>query len=159
MLAEEFRTGLGVDVHPFDSTRTLVLGGVVIPDYDGLKGHSDADVVSHCVIDALLGAACLGDIGEHFPDDDPDFKDADSIELLRSIREKVNKIGWRCVNCDLTIICEVPKIAPYKGSIKSRLEDLLSAPVNVKATTMEGLGAIGRGEGIMCWASILISRN
>jgi len=115
-------------------------------------------VVLHSIADALLGAAGLGDLGSHFPDDDPETSGADSSEILRSIVDKVEDAGWRCVNLDLTIVAERPKIAGARESMQRRIEELVDAPVNVKATRAEGLGAIGRGEGIMCWSSVLLAR-
>lgn len=148
------RSGIGYDVHAFGGDdRRLVLGGVEIAGEAGLAGHSDADVVTHAVIDALLGAAGEGDIGEHFPDDDPRFEGADSIELLcRVVRELA---GWRVVNVDVTVILERPRLAAHKRRMAERLAVALEVDascVNVKATTNEGLGAIGRGEGIAALA-------
>lgn len=155
-----FRTGSGIDVHPFseDPSRRLILGGVVFDGVPGLAGHSDADVVCHALADALLGAAGLGDLGEHFPDDDPAYSGADSVEILRSVVDRVEGAGWRCVNADLTVVAEKPRIGPARDAMRVRLEEVVDAPVNVKATRPEGLGAIGRGEGIMCWATALVCR-
>ncbi len=139
------RVGIGYDSHRFAEGRRLVLGGVEIPHDRGLDGHSDADVLAHAITDALLGAAGMGDIGGHFPDDDERWRGADSIELLREIR---SRIGGTVGNVDATVICEQPKLGPYRAAIEARLADAVGAPVAVKATTNEGMGAIGRGEGI-----------
>ena len=154
----QYRTGIGFDVHPFsdDPARPLVLGGVVFAGAVGLAGHSDADVVCHSVADALLGAAGLGDLGEHFPDDDPSLAGADSVGILRSVMDRVESAGWRCANADLTVVAERPKIGPAREAMAARLGEVLDAPVNVKATRAEGLGAIGRAEGIACWSTVLV---
>jgi 2-C-methyl-D-erythritol 2,4-cyclodiphosphate synthase len=141
--------GLGYDSHRFALGRRLVLGGVEIPHEQGLEGHSDADVLTHAVIDALLGAKGGGDIGTMFPDDDPDYKDADSIDLLRTV---VGTIAGPIVNIDATLICEQPRLGPYKVEMERTLADATSARVSVKATSNEGMGWIGRGEGIACIA-------
>jgi 2-C-methyl-D-erythritol 2,4-cyclodiphosphate synthase len=144
------RSGLGFDTHAFARGRALVLGGVDIPHDQGLAGHSDADVLTHAVIDALLGAAGLGDIGQHFPDSDPRFKDADSIELLRTVAGYVQARGFAIANVDATVIIERPRLAPYRDAMRDRLAAALGLPaavVNVKATTGERMGFIGRGEG------------
>lgn len=147
------RVGIGYDSHRFAEGGQLVIGGVEI-DFDrGLTGHSDADVLTHAVIDALLGACGLDDIGELFPDDDPQWRDADSIDLLRIV---VGRMSGAVANVDVTVICEEPKLAPYKPQIASLLTGVLSAPVNIKASTNEGMGAIGRGEGIACMAVALV---
>ena len=141
--------GIGYDSHRFGEDRPLIIGGVEI-DFDrGLIGHSDADVLTHAVIDAVLGAAGLGDIGEVFPDTDPTWKGADSIGLLRTV---VGMLRGRIENIDATVICEEPKLGPYRGRIARVIGDVTSARVNVKATTNEGMGWIGRGEGIACMA-------
>jgi 2-C-methyl-D-erythritol 2,4-cyclodiphosphate synthase len=146
-------SGIGYDVHRFgDNERRLVLGGVEIEGETGLVGHSDADVVAHAVMDALLGAAGKGDIGEHFPDSDPSFADADSIELLGRV---VGELGWSVANVDVTVIAERPHLGPYKQRMAERLAGAMRVEpscVNVKATTNEGIGAIGRGEGIAALA-------
>ena len=153
------RIGIGYDVHPFDETRPLLLGGVRIEGSPGLKGHSDADALIHAVIDALLGAAGLGDIGRHFPPGDPAYKDVDSRELLRRARDLLREQGWRVGNIDATVIAERPRLAPYipgmQRAIAAALE-IEDARINVKATTHEGLGALGRGEGIAAMAVALI---
>lgn len=141
--------GIGYDSHRFGEDRLLIIGGVVI-DYDrGLVGHSDADVLTHAVIDAVLGAVGLEDIGSIFPDSDPIWQGADSIELLRTV---VAMVRGRIENIDATVICEEPKLGPYRAQIVRILGDVTSARVNVKATTNEGMGWIGRGEGIACMA-------
>lgn len=153
------RTGIGFDVHPFDDDpgRKLVLGGVAIEGARGLKGHSDADVISHAITDAVLGAAMLGDMGEHFPDTDPNWKGADSLEMLRHAVELAKDEKLVVVAVDFTVITEQPKISPHKPAMKANLERVLQALVNVKASRAEGLGAIGRVEGAACWATATLS--
>ena len=153
------RVGQGFDVHPFsdDPARRLVLGGVTFEGGTGLVGHSDADAVAHAVIDALLGAAGLGDIGQHFPDTDPAYADADSLELLRQAAAAVRAAGWVPSNVDCTVVLEAPKLAPRRVEMEQRLTDAVGAPVTVKATRAEGLGAIGRREGIACFAVALVT--
>jgi 2-C-methyl-D-erythritol 2,4-cyclodiphosphate synthase len=149
------RTGLGIDTHAFAAGRPLILGGVDIPHEDGLAGHSDADVLTHAVIDALLGAAALGDIGQHFPDTDPRFKDADSLGLLRAVVVHLGEKGFAIGNVDATVVLERPKLAPYRDAIRASLAAALGLPedaVNVKATTGEGMGFVGRGEGAAAMA-------
>jgi 2-C-methyl-D-erythritol 2,4-cyclodiphosphate synthase len=147
------RVGIGYDSHRFAEGERLVIGGVEIEHERGLAGHSDADVLTHAVIDALLGACGLGDLGELFPDDEEQWRDADSIDMLRIV---VGRISGAISNVDLTVICEEPKLGPHKAEIGARLGEVLSAPVSVKASTNEGMGAIGRGEGIACIAVVLI---
>ena len=147
------RTGLGVDSHAFAAGRALILGGIEIEHDRGLAGHSDADVLTHAIVDALLGAAGLDDIGAHFPDTDPAFKDADSIGLLRQVVGRLG--GARIVHVDATVMMERPKLAPHREAIRARLAQALGVPVervNVKATTGEGMGFVGRGEGIAAMA-------
>ncbi|HEY5052381.1 MAG TPA: 2-C-methyl-D-erythritol 2,4-cyclodiphosphate synthase [Solirubrobacterales bacterium] len=141
--------GIGYDSHRFAEGRRLVLGGVEIEHDRGLAGHSDADVLTHAVIDALLGAAGSGDIGALFPDDDELWRDADSIDMLHTV---IGTIGGRIVNIDATVVCEEPKLAPYRGQIERTIAEATSARVSVKATTNEGMGWVGRGEGIACIA-------
>jgi len=141
--------GIGYDSHRFAEGRRLVLGGVEVDYSRGLAGHSDADVLTHAVIDAILGAGGGGDIGTMFPDDDPQWQGADSIDLLRTV---VGTIAGAIVNVDATVICEEPKLGPYKAEMERTLADATSARVSVKATTNEGMGWIGRGEGIACIA-------
>ena len=148
--------GIGYDSHRLTQGRRLILGGVEIPGGDlGLEGHSDADVLTHAVIDALLGAAGMGDIGEHFPDTDERFSDADSIELLRSVVASVLAAGLRIVNVDCTIVMERPKLGAHREEIRKRLAQTIGLEekrVNVKASTGEGIGFVGRGEGVAALA-------
>jgi 2-C-methyl-D-erythritol 2,4-cyclodiphosphate synthase len=149
------RAGIGYDSHRFEAGRRLVLGGVEIPHERGLAGHSDADVLAHAVTDALLGAAGLGDIGRHFPDTDERWRDADSIELLRGAGKLVEERGLAPGHVDATVICEAPKLAPHTDAMRERLADGLGvdpAAVNLKFTTNEGMGFVGRGEGIAALA-------
>jgi 2-C-methyl-D-erythritol 2,4-cyclodiphosphate synthase len=141
--------GVGYDSHRFEAGRRLVLGGVEIGYKRGLAGHSDADVLTHAVIDALLGAAGLGDIGALFPDHEERWRDADSIDLLRTV---VGRLSGRIVNIDATLVCEAPPLAPHRPEMERILAEVTSARVNVKATTNEGMGFLGRGEGIACFA-------
>ena len=154
------RTGLGYDAHRLVEGRRLVLGGVEIPHSMGLLGHSDADVLAHAVMDALLGAAADGDIGRHFPDNDPKWKDADSIGLLRAVAARLASLGFSIVNTDATVVAETPKLAPHIPAMRARLAEAMGIPaeaVSVKATTVEGMGAIGRREGISAMAIATIS--
>jgi 2-C-methyl-D-erythritol 2,4-cyclodiphosphate synthase len=156
------RTGLGIDTHAFAAGRPLILGGVDIPHEEGLAGHSDADVLTHAVIDALLGAAGLGDIGQHFPDTDPRFKDADSIELLRTVVTYLGERGYAIGNVDATVVLERPKLAPYREQIRAALAAALALPedaVNVKATTGERMGFVGRCEGAAAMAIATLERR
>jgi 2-C-methyl-D-erythritol 2,4-cyclodiphosphate synthase len=156
----DVRVGSGFDVHAFadDAGRTLVLGGVVFPGERALAGHSDADVVAHACADALLGAAALGDLGDHFPDDDPRWSGADSLELLADVARRVRGAGFEVGNVDCTVVLEAPKLADRRAEMQMRLSDATGAPVHVKATRPEGLGALGRGEGIACFAVALVHR-
>ena len=155
------RVGQGFDIHRFsdDPTRPLVLGGVTFAGERGLHGHSDADAIAHAVTDALLGAAGLGDIGEHFPDTDPQWKGADSIELLRRASELVVAEGYTIGNVDCSVVCEAPKLAPHRAEMQRRLSGAAGGPVTVKGRRAEGLGALGRREGIACWASAVITKE
>ena len=150
------RTGIAYDSHRLDASRPLILGGVHVAEAArGLTGHSDADVLTHAVIDALLGAAGLADIGHHFPDTDPRFRDADSIELLAHVRSLLDGEGLRAVYVDATVIAEAPKLGPHRDAMRQRLAAGLGVPegsVNVKFTTNERMGAIGRGEGMAAMA-------
>jgi 2-C-methyl-D-erythritol 2,4-cyclodiphosphate synthase len=150
------RVGHGFDVHPFsdDPERRLVLAGVTVPGR-GLKGHSDADVVAHAVIDALLGAAALGDIGSHFPDDDPAYAGVSSMQLLARVVLSVST-HFEVGNVDTTVVAEEPRLAGHRDEMRHRLEEVLGAPAGVKAKTAEGLGPLGRREGIACWAVALL---
>lgn len=141
--------GIGYDSHRFAAGRRLVLGGVEIDYERGLAGHSDADALTHAVIDALLGAAGMGDIGTLFPDDEERWRDADSLDLLRTV---VGAIAGRIVNIDATVICEEPRLGPHRAAMERILAEATSARVSVKATTNEGMGWLGRGEGIACIA-------
>jgi 2-C-methyl-D-erythritol 2,4-cyclodiphosphate synthase len=155
------RTGLGIDTHAFAPGRPLILGGVDIPHEVGLAGHSDADVLTHAVIDALLGAAALGDIGQHFPDTDERFEDADSLELLRTVAVYLGERGFAIGNVDATVVLERPKLAPYRDAMRAALAGALGLPedaVNVKATTGERMGFVGRGEGAAAMAVATIER-
>ncbi|MCF7972367.1 MAG: 2-C-methyl-D-erythritol 2,4-cyclodiphosphate synthase [Phycisphaerae bacterium] len=155
----DYRVGLGTDIHALAPDRPLMLGGIHIPFPAGLRGHSDGDVVLHAVIDALLGAAGLGDIGTLFPDKDPVYKNADSKGLLLDVKERLEKKRWDIVNVDVTIHLEQPRLEPFKGQIKRAIAGLLSmdfASVNVKAKTNEGLDAVGRGEAISATAVALL---
>ncbi len=149
------RTGIGFDIHGFDPDRPLILGGVRIPGAPGLAGHSDADVLAHAVADALLGAVAAGDIGHHFPDTDPGWKNADSLDLLRRVTDVIHKRDAAIINTDATVMTEIPRLAPYIDRMRNHLAEAMGIPpdaVSVKATTMEGMGAIGRREGIAVMA-------
>jgi 2-C-methyl-D-erythritol 2,4-cyclodiphosphate synthase len=152
------RVGLGFDAHAFDESRELILGGVSIPYDRGLSGHSDADVLSHAIADALLGAAGLGDIGEMFPATE-EWKDASSTRLLSEVQNRLAVAGWGVTNVDATVIAREPKLAPHRPEMTSRIAEALrldAAAVSIKATTTDGLGFTGRGEGIACMAVALI---
>jgi 2-C-methyl-D-erythritol 2,4-cyclodiphosphate synthase len=156
------RVGQGFDVHRFsdDPLRPLLLGGCRFDGEPGLAGHSDADVVAHAVADALLGAAGLGDIGEQFPDSDRRWAGADSIELLRHVAAMVLAEGWVVGNVDAAVVCERPKLAPRRDEMQATLSAAAGGPVSVKGRRAEGLGAIGRGEGIACWSvALLVARR
>jgi 2-C-methyl-D-erythritol 2,4-cyclodiphosphate synthase len=146
------RVGLGVDTHRFADGRPLLLGGVEIPFERGLAGHSDADVLAHAITDAILGAADLGDIGQHFPDTDPRYAGADSIALLRVVVALVREHGFTVEHVDATVMMERPKLAPYREAIVARLREAVGATVSVKATTGEGMGFVGREEGVAALA-------
>jgi len=155
------RIGLGYDVHAFAEGRRLILGGVEIPHDRGLLGHSDADVLAHALADAVLGALREGDIGRLFPDTDPAFRDADSIELLAAVARLASDSGWRVVDADCVLIAEQPKIAPHRDAMRANLARALGVEVDavgVKATTTEGLGFAGREEGIAAQAVVLLGR-
>ncbi len=155
------RVGQGFDIHRFsdDATRQLVLGGVTFSGERGLHGHSDADVIAHAAADALLGAAGLGDIGEHFPDTDPQWRGADSLVLLAEVVRMITADGWSVGNVDCSVVCEEPKLAPHRNAMQAKLSRVVGAPVSVKGRRAEGLGALGRREGIACWASAVIVRG
>ena len=154
------RVGQGYDVHSFaaDPGRRLVLGGVAFEGERGLDGHSDADVVAHAVADALLGAAGLGDLGAHFPDTAEEWAGADSLVLLAEVVRRVAEAGWSPANADCTVVLERPRLAPHRAAMEARLGAVLGAPVSVKAARAEGLGSLGRGEGIACSAVVLVRR-
>lgn len=156
------RAGIGYDVHRLVEGRKLILGGVEIEFERGLSGHSDADVLSHAIGDALLGAAALGDLGTHFPDSDERYKGISSLRLLEEIRSKLMDKGFGIINIDATIVAEVPKLAPYMEKMRERLSDTLKIPLedlSVKATTTEGLGFAGRGEGMACYAIVSLEKT
>jgi 2-C-methyl-D-erythritol 2,4-cyclodiphosphate synthase len=156
-----FRIGQGFDVHQLTEGRPLIIGGINIPYEKGLLGHSDADVLLHTVSDACLGAIGEGDIGKHFPDTDPNFKDADSAKLMEHVWQLVKNKGYELVNADCTIIAQKPKMAPYIEQMRVRIAELLEAApeqINVKATTTEKLGFTGRGEGIASQAVVLLRK-
>lgn len=157
----EFRVGHGFDTHRFsdDSDQPLILGGVKFEDTPGLVGHSDGDAVAHAVTDALLSAAGLGDIGVLFPDTDEAWAGADSIGLLADAVSRLADAGWRVVNADCTVVTEAPRIAPRRAEMEARLSTAVGAPVTVKGKRAEALGALGRGEGLACWAVALIERQ
>ena len=153
------RIGFGYDSHRFAEGRRLVLGGVEFPGEPGLEGHSDADALLHAVIDALLGAAALGDIGSHFPDDDPKWRDADSAMMLKAVVAELASAGFGIGNIDATVVCERPKLSPKIGAIRERLAELLAIPVSavsVKGKTNERMDAIGAGTGLAAYAVALV---
>ena len=155
------RTGIGFDVHRFEEGRRLVLAGIEFPGEIGLLGHSDADALTHAVIDALLGAAALGDIGRHFPPDDERWRDASSLELLRRVRAILEGEGYQPVNIDVSLVAERPRIGPTVDAMRQNLASTLGIgvdAVSIKATTAERLGAIGRVEGVAAWAVALVDR-
>ncbi len=154
------RVGLGFDAHAFDADRPLILGGVTIPDAPGLAGHSDADVVSHAIADALLGSAGLGDLGELFPSNDR-WKDVSSLEILRLTTQRLTETGCAIENVDVTIVAQRPRLASFRSAMVERIADALGASpadVSVKATTTDGMGSIGRAEGIAALAVVLVKR-
>ncbi len=156
------RVGIGYDVHKLVAGRTLILGGIVIPFEKGLLGHSDADVLVHAICDALLGAAGMGDIGLHFPDTDPTFKNVSSLKLLASTSDMIRGDRFAVVNIDATIFAEAPKIEPYRQDMRQNLAGTLEIDlgcINIKATTTEGLGYVGRGEGIAAMSVVLLDQN
>ena len=155
------RTGIGIDSHRFEAGRRLVLGGVEIPFELGLDGHSDADVLAHAITDAILGAASMGDIGTHFPDTDERFKDADSLELLRTVVVFLEENGFRIVHVDATVMMERPKLSPYRDAMRETLASAMRVGLghmNVKATTGERMGFVGRGEGVAALAVATLDR-
>jgi len=157
-----FRIGQGFDVHRFEEGRKLIIGGVEIPYEKGLLGHSDADVLLHAITDAILGAMALKDIGTHFPDNDPAYKNANSAELLKEVWQMAKEQGYKLVNMDCTVIAQKPKMAPYIDSIRKRISGIVESDegkINVKATTTEGLGFTGREEGIAAMAVVLLIKE
>lgn len=157
----EMRVGQGFDIHRFsdDPSRVLTLGGCVFEGARGLVGHSDADVVAHACADALLGAAGLGDIGMHFPDTDPRWSDADSLKMLGHVMTLLAQDRWVVANIDCAVVCEDPKISPHRDEMQKNLSSVVDAPVTVKGNRAEQLGALGRREGIACFATALIQRH
>jgi 2-C-methyl-D-erythritol 2,4-cyclodiphosphate synthase len=157
-----FRVGLGVDYHRFAEDRPLILGGITIPYEKGLLGHSDADVLTHTIMDALLGALALGDIGTHFPDTDPAYKDADSIKLLHHVHALIKSKGYSINNIDAVVIAQEPKLKPHIPAIQDKLATELNMPhdtVSIKATTSEKMGPEGRLEGMSCKAVVLLTQS
>ncbi|CAN5508830.1 2-C-methyl-D-erythritol 2,4-cyclodiphosphate synthase [soil metagenome] len=157
----QVRVGMGVDLHPWseDADRPLVLGGVRFPDGPGLAGHSDADAVAHACTDALLGAAGMGDIGQHFPDSDPQWAGADSVALLSEATRRVRAEGWEPANVDCSIVLDAPRLAPVRAEMAERLSGAVGAPVTVTGRRSEGIGAVGRGEGVVAFAVALVTRD
>lgn len=156
-----FRIGQGFDVHRFTTGDHVMLGGVRVPHDHGVEAHSDGDVVLHALCDALLGAVALGDIGRHFPPGDPRWKDADSRVLLREVRRLVEAAGWRTGNCDVTVVCERPKVMPHAAAMRAVIAGELGIAedaVSIKATTSERMGYTGRGEGLAAMAVVLLAR-
>lgn len=156
------RIGHGVDVHTFTDGDHITLGGVRIPHTHGFKAHSDGDVLIHALCDALLGALALGDIGHHFPDNDPAYKGIDSRILLRRVMDELRSRGFRVVNADMTILAEAPRLAPHIDAMRAVLADDMGVGldrVNIKATTNEGMGYVGRREGILAYATVLVSQG
>ena len=158
-LSTPLRVGLGYDSHRFESGRPLILGGITIPDHPGLAGHSDGDAITHALIDAILGAASLGNVGTHFPPTEEKWKDADSTELLSSSVAVIDREGWMVVNVDVTVICEIPQISLFAEEMKERLSGVLQVPVeriSIKGKTNEGLGWIGESKGLAVHAVALL---
>lgn len=161
-MKNNYRTGIGFDVHAFASGRKLLIGGIEIPYNKGLLGHSDADVLLHAITDALLGALALGDIGKYFPDTSPEFKDADSTTLLKKIYNLVSEKGYNIGNVDSIVAMQAPKIAPYISQMQKKISDILETDadnVSIKATTTEKLGFIGREEGVSAFATVLLIKK
>lgn len=161
-MKQKFRTGFGYDVHEFASGRKLFLGGIEIPSDKGLLGHSDADVLLHAVCDAILGALALGDIGDHFPNTNPAYKDIDSKKLLSSVYKLMNEQGYEIGNCDCTVVLEKPKLAPHIISMRQAISEILNiefSQISIKATTSEGLGFVGRSEGAAAFSTVLLIKK
>ncbi len=160
-MSSEYRTGIGFDVHAFAENRKLIIGGIEIPFDKGLAGHSDADVLLHAICDALLGSLALGDIGKHFPDTDPKFKNADSTKLLTEVYKLIEAKGYELVNVDAMILLEKPKIAPYVEKMREKIASGLNSDIDkisVKATTTERLGFTGREEGVAAMVTVLVKK-
>jgi 2-C-methyl-D-erythritol 2,4-cyclodiphosphate synthase len=161
-VGRDFRVGSGVDVHAFGPGDAVMLGGVKVPHQRGVLAHSDGDVLLHALVDALLGAAALGDIGQHFADTDPRWQGADSRQFVIATLALLTARGWRVVNVDLTLLAEAPRLSPWRDAIRASVAGLLGLDpeaVNLKATTTEHLGFLGRGEGLMAQATVLIVRD
>jgi len=155
----QLRVGQGYDVHKLTENRKLILGGVEIPFDKGLLGHSDADVLTHAIIDALIGAAGLGDIGQNFPDNDDSYKNISSLKLLEATKLLLDRNGWQIINIDATIVAQAPKLLPFKCEITKNIAEIVQADVNIKAKTEEGLGFTGTGQGMAAYAVCLIRRT
>lgn len=161
-MTSNFRTGIGFDVHAFAENRKLIIGGIEIPFEKGLFGHSDADVLLHAICDALLGALALGDIGQHFPDTDDQYKNVDSKILLKKVYELIELKGYKLGNLDAVVTMQRPKLSPYIFKMKEKIAEILKSDVDqisIKATTTEKLGFVGREEGVSAFASVLIFKN
>jgi 2-C-methyl-D-erythritol 2,4-cyclodiphosphate synthase len=161
-LNQKFRTGIGFDVHAFAEGRKLIIGGIEIPNDKGLEGHSDADVLLHAICDAMLGALSLGDVGMHFPNNDPKWKDADSSILLSHVNDLIKSNGYEIGNIDCVLAIEKPKILPYIEKIKQKISSVLSIDedqISVKATTTEKLGFVGRTEGAAAFSTVLLTKK
>ena len=157
-----FRTGIGYDVHPLVAGRKLILGGITIPSEKGAEGHSDADVLIHAIADALLGSLALGDIGNHFPPNNPDYKDIDSSVILSRVQSMVSEVGYEIGNLDAVVVLQHPHIASFVDKMRERLAQVLKIEINqvsVKATTTENLGFAGRGEGVAAYATVLVMKK
>jgi len=156
-----FKVGMGIDIHPFAQDRKLVLGGVEVPHEKGLQGYSDADVLTHAIMDSILGALSEGDIGQHFPDTDPIYKDVSSMKLLGLVEKLMRNKGYKIGNLDTVVIAQMPRLVPYFQKMKENLSSILKTKphkINLKATTSERLGSIGRSEGIMAQAVVLLKK-
>jgi 2-C-methyl-D-erythritol 2,4-cyclodiphosphate synthase len=154
-----YRVGMGYDVHPFAKNRPLILGGITIPHHHGLGGQSDADCLVHAICDALLGAVAAGDLGQHFPDTDPQYEGIASLVLLERVTAMVARKGWKIANIDATVVAQAPRLAPYRAQMEERIAATAGVDhgrVNIKATTTEGLGFTGRNEGIAAYAVALV---
>jgi len=162
-MTAKIRVGQGFDIHRFveasDLDRKLILGGVHFVNERGLIGHSDADVIAHAVVEAILGACGLGNIGEHFPDTDPKLKNVDSLTLLASVAKMASENKFEIGNVDCSVVCEQPKISVHRDEMQNKLSAAAGAPVTIKGRRAEGLGSLGRGEGIACWAVAIVTQN